>query len=173
MVQDHRSFRMDVRHSCRRIRENSDHCGWLLGNLTISATMQSSSQNPSRCSLAARLVVLSLLSLGGCQSVVDPGRSMRPAQMPTTPGAAGPQVVPHTVPSGPTAVEKQPASAVLQLPQANTKEAIYHKVKSGDSWSGVARQYRLTVPELTDANGIDPSTALQPGQMIYIPEKSQ
>ncbi len=122
-----------------------------------------------------RLLTWLLLATAGCQSVVDPGRSMRPAPAPTSPGVivpGGPAFPSTPVPDGSSAgVERQPVAAVLKLPQANSTESKYHTVKAGDSWSSVAQQYHLTVPELTTANGIDPSTVLQPGQMIYIPEK--
>lgn len=117
------------------------------------------------------------LMLAGCQSVVDPGRSMRPA--PQRPSVIPPGVISPSGPEFPSTpssqdtsgVERQPAAALLQLPQADATESKYHTVKAGDSWSSVAGQHRLTVSTLTEANGMDSSTVLQPGQMIYIPEK--
>lgn len=128
----------------------------------------------------ALAVAVMLLLLSGCRSVVDPGQSRRPAPAVNAPAVIAPPVNEGSGPAFPSnpstsdpsaGVEHRPVSSVVQLPQANSKEPKYHTAKSGDSWSSLARQYRLTVPELTDANGIDASTALQPGQMIYIPEK--
>ncbi len=124
---------------------------------------------------ATRMLLVLMLTTVGCQSVVDPGRSMRPVPAPVSPGVitpSGPAFPSTPLPQDSAAgVERQPATTVLQLPHASAKESKYHTVKAGDSWTSVARQYQLTVPELTDANGIDLSTVLQPGQMIYIPEK--
>lgn len=122
--------------------------------------------------LRCGLLTVFALVIAGCQSTVDAGRSMRPVpQRPMVVPPSGPAFPSNPIPQETTGVERQPAAAVLQLPQAGQDELKYHTVKAGDSWSGVARQYQLTVQELTDANGIDPATVLQPGQMIYIPEK--
>lgn len=110
----------------------------------------------------------------GCQSVVDPGRSWnatRPPQgaviMPPAPQPVGPSAT-----TSPTVgVARQPAASVLQLPQAKPGESKYHTVVNGDNWSSIAKAYQLTVQELTDANGMDQATKLQPGQLVYIPEK--
>lgn len=124
-------------------------------------------------SLVLPAMMLSL-ALAGCQSTVDPGRSMRPiAPQPNSnvipPG--GPALPSNGDAPNTTGVERQPATAVLSLPQADPAEARYHTVLKGDSWSSIAARYSVTVPQLTQANGIDASTVLQPGQMIYIPEK--
>lgn len=135
-------------------------------------------QSPFASSCLPRSIVKAVLALAiafaitGCQSTVDPGRSMRPMpQRPAVIPPSGPEFPSNPISPDTTGVQRQPAAAVLQLPQAGADESQYHTVKSGDTWSSVARQYQMTVQELTDANGIDPSTVLQPGQMIYIPEK--
>lgn len=123
-----------------------------------------------RAALRLTLPIIFALMTAGCQSTVDAGRSMRPVpQRPMVVPPSGPAFPSNPVPQDTTGVERQPVAAVLQLPQAGEDEL--HTVKAGETWSSVARQYQLTVQELTDANGIDPSTVLQPGQMIYIPEK--
>lgn len=125
----------------------------------------------SRVGRYTLLIALGLAS-AGCQSTVDAGRSMRPIpQRPAVIPPAGPEFPSTPIPQDTSGLERQPAAAVLQLPQVDSGESKYHTVKSGDTWSSIARQYQMTVRELTDANGIDPSTVLQPGQMIYIPEK--
>ena len=116
-----------------------------------------------------------VLTMAGCQSVVDPGQSMRRAPVQTPPQVItpeGPELPGNPgLQAGSAGIERQPVSAVVNLPQADASQSKYHTAKAGDSWTSVAQQYHLTVSQLTDANGIDPSTVLQPGQMIYIPEK--
>lgn len=118
----------------------------------------------------------------GCQSVVDPGRSMNSARPPqgsmivppptASPVLPAPPATPQSAAQTPQAgILRQPAAAVIKLPQATASETKYHKVVAGDNWTSLARKYQMTVKELTDANGIDPATTLQPGQLVYIPEK--
>ena len=114
----------------------------------------------------------------GCQSVVvDPGRSWNATRPPqgaviNTPGPQLPQPAGPSATTNPTVgVARQPAAAILQLPHAKPGESKYHTVVSGDNWSTIAKAYQLTVQELTDANGMDQATRLQPGQLVYIPEK--
>ncbi len=111
----------------------------------------------------------------GCQSVVDPGRSMNSARPPQAPAIVVPPTVTPQLPTPPSTnqsgVLRQPAAAVIQLPQAAAGESKYHTVVTGDHWTSIAKKYQLTVQELTDANGMDPATKLQPGQLVYIPEK--
>lgn len=119
----------------------------------------------------------------GCQSVVDPGRSMNSARPPqgaitqatppipvVPPAMSPPPQVPAAPSANPSGVMRQPASSVIQLPQANAGESKYHTVVAGETWASIARQYQMTVQQLTDANGIDPATKLQPGQLVYIPQ---
>ena len=146
---------------------------------TRSPQMGCASRHFLRCQACLTTMLLCQV---GCQSVVDPGRSMnnaRPPQGAITQGAipVAPQPIipqpqlpaaPATSPSG---IIRQPASSIIQLPQAAAGESKYHTVVAGDTWASMARQYQLTVQELTDANGIDPATKLQPGQLVYIPQK--
>lgn len=113
------------------------------------------------------------LVFAGCQSVVDPGRTMRPVPAPqgTTVDPSGPSFPLNSTLRDNSNLERQPAAAVLSLPQANLNKSKYHTVQKGDTWSSIAAKFRLTVPQLTAANGIDASTVLQPGQMIYIPDQ--
>jgi LysM repeat protein len=132
-----------------------------------------------RFTLCQALLANLILCHTGCQSVVDPGRSMNSARPPqgsmiVPPPTAAPVLPapPATPPASPQAgVLRQPAAAVIKLPQATASETKYHKVVAGDNWTSLARKYQMTVKELTDANGIDPATTLQPGQLVYIPEK--
>lgn len=123
------------------------------------------------------LLTTMLLCQVGCQSVVDPGRSMNAGRPPQAAVPMMPSTAPFQTQTPPVAttdqsgVVRQPAAAVIQLPQAKAGESKYHTVVAGDTWTALARKYQLTVSELTDANGIDPATTLQPGQLVYIPEK--
>lgn len=129
-------------------------------------------------------LALLLLCQLGCQSVVDPGRSMNSARPPqgaiiqgtppvpvVPPAMSPPPHVPAAPAASPSGVIRQPASSVIQLPQAAAGESKYHTVVAGETWASIARQYQMTVQQLTDANGIDPATKLQPGQLVYIPQK--
>ncbi len=121
------------------------------------------------------LLAALILCQAGCRSVVDPGRSIQGGPPPQTPvivapPSTGPQLVPQPS-TNQSGVIRQPAASVIKLPQAAAGESKYHTVVAGDNWTSIARKYQLTVQELTDANGIDPATKLQPGQLVYIPEK--
>lgn len=120
------------------------------------------------------LIALGLCQVG-CQSIVDPGRPMNSAQPPAGAITVAPPSIPPQLPApsatNQSAVVRQPVAAVIQLPQAAAGESKYHAVVAGDNWTKLARQYQLSVQELTDANGIDPATPLQPGQLVYIPVK--
>ncbi|MDB5334728.1 MAG: LysM domain [Planctomycetaceae bacterium] len=139
------------------------------------ATRSGSGPRVRNIGQAFALLAALMLCQAGCRSVVDPGRSMNggpPPQAPliVSPPASGPQLPapPATNQSG---VIRQPAASVIKLPQAAAGESKYHTVVSGDNWTSIAQKYHMTVQELTDANGIDPATKLQPGQLVYIPEK--
>ncbi len=113
--------------------------------------------------------LLLLLALIGCQTVVDPGRSQGVITAPPS----GPLLIPPQVPAtnqpDPSGVIRQPVSAVLQLPQTTAAEAKYHTVSQGETWSSISQKYQLSVQDLTNSNGLDPATPLQPGQMVYLP----
>lgn len=66
-------------------------------------------------------------------------------------------------------VSRQPATSAIKLSPTDDAKAKYHKVQLGETWSSLARQFNLSAKQLADANGIDPSTPLQQGQLVYIP----
>jgi membrane-bound lytic murein transglycosylase D len=43
-----------------------------------------------------------------------------------------------------------------------------HRVKRGDTLSGIARHYRLTLAQLLQWNRIDPRALLRPGQRLQL-----
>ncbi|HTI51145.1 MAG TPA: LysM domain-containing protein [Planctomycetaceae bacterium] len=52
----------------------------------------------------------------------------------------------------------------------NTGErALYHQVRAGETLDDVAGIYGLTASRLLQVNGLEASSGLQPGQLIYIP----
>ena len=110
-----------------------------------------------------------LLTLIGCQTVVDPGRSQGVITAPHSGPLLIPPQVPVTNQPDPSGVIRQPVSAVLQLPQTEAAEAKYHTVSQGETWSSISRKYQLSVQDLTNSNGLDPATPLQAGQMVYLP----
>jgi LysM repeat protein len=67
-------------------------------------------------------------------------------------------------------VPRVPASSLLSLPAE--EEAFYHRVVKGDTLSGIARQYGVSLGQLLEANGLDAEALLQPDQLIFIPKGS-
>ncbi|WP_102407717.1 peptidoglycan DD-metalloendopeptidase family protein [Parabacteroides bouchesdurhonensis] len=79
---------------------------------------------------------------------------------------------------GPTSVKKRTkttvevsAAAVASLPDNATnnqpdKVPVYHRIKSGDTLSVIARKYGTTVSKLCELNGIDKTTVLKLGRSI-------
>jgi len=76
-----------------------------------------------------------------------------------------PAVVPE--PSNPPVVMEPPTSPPPPIPIAPT--ATEYKVVSGDTFSGIAKKFDLSVRAIMDANpGVEP-TKLQVGQVLHIP----
>ena len=119
---------------------------------------------------------LCLVATGCGSQVVSPGppAAIRHAPEPSAGLANG-------VPARPAALQTEsddvaaglprvPASSLLSLPA--DEEAAYHRVAKGDTLSGIARQYGVSVGQLLEANGLDADTPLQPDQLIFIPKGS-
>ena len=53
------------------------------------------------------------------------------------------------------------------------EEGRYHTVSSGDTLSGIAERYGLTVSELCRLNQMRPNTVIRVGQMLLIGVSSQ
>ena len=78
-----------------------------------------------------------------------------------TKAAAARQLVARLPPSPVPALAAEPTAK----PRASGKT---HTVKAGDSLWTIARRYQLNVERLAAANGLKPSSVLQPGQKIAL-----
>ena len=57
----------------------------------------------------------------------------------------------------------------LKKPANPIPETIrYHPVRQGDTLSGIAQEYGMTVQELCRLNEITPSTVIRPGEMLLV-----
>ena len=65
-------------------------------------------------------------------------------------------------------VSSVPASSVVRLPDRE-KRSHYHEVKSGETLTGIAKEYGMPIERLFDENGFDGTETLQPGQLIFVP----
>lgn len=99
-----------------------------------------------------------VLTTSGCgHRVIDPGSiSQAPAGRVTTS-----EVAVGELPSVPVA-------DVIRLPDRQRTDQ-YHQVKPGETLSEIARRHNTSAQRLIEANGLDPSPTIQPGQLIYIP----
>ncbi len=81
--------------------------------------------------------------------------------------------LPSNTPAPPPPVSRVTASAPLKQatspapPAASAKQT--HVVGSGDTLSKIARQYQVSLSELTAANDLAPHTKLKPGSQLLIP----
>ena len=61
------------------------------------------------------------------------------------------------------------AADVVELPQRDT-DACYHEVERDETLAAIARKYGTSADRLRRANGLDVTTPVQPGQLIFTPE---
>ncbi len=83
-------------------------------------------------------------------------------------GGASPGVVRFL----PTRPNTPVAGALVAEPVKDVVPTTTYAVKSGDSLWTIAKKHKLTVADLTVANGIAANANLQPGQKLLIPAKS-
>jgi membrane-bound lytic murein transglycosylase D len=79
---------------------------------------------------------------------------------------------PQTVLAALTPVQKAAPTKVASVAtKAKSTKAAYrtHKVRSGQTLSHIAKQYRVSVAKLQKANGLGNSSRLKPGQKLRIP----
>lgn len=105
-----------------------------------------------------------LLVLCGCgRRVIDPGVAPMTTHIPVS----APPVT-QTVVTPPHEIRAMPVSEVINVSRRDQPQQ-YHTVRSGETLSGIARQYGISLERLLSENGLDPQTPLQPDQLIYIP----
>lgn len=64
------------------------------------------------------------------------------------------------------------AAAVKPAPKKTKKAFRTHKVKSGQTLSSIAQQYKVSIADLRKANGMGKSSQLRAGQKIKVPSTS-
>ena len=110
------------------------------------------------------------------------GTVAKPETAPEQPAAPAPA---HTVREEP-AVEERPAEPVVVLRPEDYKESVslslerpvyttngvrYIRSVEGESWAGLAAEYRLSVKQLLRYNDLDRPVALVPGTRVYLERK--
>ncbi|MDQ3856113.1 MAG: LysM peptidoglycan-binding domain-containing protein [Chloroflexota bacterium] len=98
------------------------------------------------CALACVLV---LPACTGLQAQVDPRST--PAVLLVTP-------------------TREPAGAVATVVPPDIPTTVY-RVQAGDTLTGLAERYGLTVEELAALNGLDPQAQLEVGQELKVPRR--
>lgn len=124
------------------------------------------------------------------QTVPD-GEAVAPMPGETVVSAVSPTPAPNTPVSGeepasvtaepvatvepaanPTATKTAPAAEVASTPQDSVSsgegQPIVHKVKKGETLSGIAERYGTTTRAIAKANGISDSSTIIPGQTLKI-----
>lgn len=91
---------------------------------------------------------------------------------PATVTAPGTEPASATVRFVPTRPGTPVAGALVAEKVADVTPASTYVVKPGDNLWTIARKHKLTIADLTVANGIAANTALQPGRKLVIPAKS-
>ena len=130
----------------------------------------------SRPSIAPIAAAILLWILPGCGSqAVQPGSAPPtltvPANRPSV--AATPQPVEPVVENTTNGeLESVPTVSASSILGSNEEPAgSYYKVRSGDSLTRIAQQHQVSLNSLISENGLSTTTVLQPGQLIYIPER--
>jgi len=112
------------------------------------------------------LPVLCLVMMAGCggHQVIDPGTGPITQQMPVR--VVSQQSREFSPSPGP--IKHVPASMVVDIPDRSETQQ-YYEVRQGETLSGIARAHHIPLARLLDSNGLDASSALQPGQLIFLP----
>lgn len=117
------------------------------------------------------VIGLGALGLSGCFYGPPPNYQRLPAQPQIAPIPANPGTT--FAPDAGTAntldqVPDAPANQVLAVPQPRDPGTFYD-VQEGDTLTGIARQYGVTLNDLMQANGFEKDTLLQKGFQLRIP----
>jgi lipoprotein NlpD len=67
------------------------------------------------------------------------------------------------------------ASCSLPSPylQKEPAKGIYHRVKKGETFQGIARAYRIKMQDLAEVNNIDNPGLIKEGSVVFIPDVNQ
>ena len=112
----------------------------------------------------------------GALGSADPGASAASAAPATTAPTPTPVATPVAPASGapvsapPSTIPASdpPSANPSELPSSSPAGTSYH-VRPGDTLSGIAARYGLSVRALRQANGIAPGGIIRPGQVLLIP----
>ena len=104
----------------------------------------------SRCVCLMAIILAGLFLVGGCT---------RDRSMPTPTPTATVHVVPAT-----------PSPAVPPVITPDVPEVTYHTVQPGETLWDIANQYGVTTDALAAANELSDPDALEPGQVLVVPE---
>ena len=63
------------------------------------------------------------------------------------------------------------AAAILALIATGSAAGRVHNVRRGDTLDGLARRYRVSVPQLVAANGLDDPDHIEAGATLVVPER--
>jgi LysM repeat protein len=114
--------------------------------------------------------VLAIHVLGCAPAYVGPGQFQQPpARLAPTPQS--PLMLPPTNSTPPSTLQQvpnMPADQVFEPPKI-TGSARYHSVRAGETLSGIAKQYGVTVDQFMRANAWSEPPQLEPGLMILVP----
>ena len=101
-----------------------------------------------------------------------PAPTPTPENVPLTATPEPPQkpVMPTPDPAAAALKAASEAIATEPPPQAGKDGIISYIVKKGDTLSGIARQFAVTVDRLQVENGLSSSSVLKPGQQLNVPK---
>lgn len=123
-------------------------------------------QNGESLTSIALLYGTSVNALVQANGLQDPN-SIQIGQVLAIPGAAQPT---STATAGQTAAATRTATPRPTVrATAGADSTITHTVQKGETLSGIASLYGVTVQEIVDANGLESSDLIQIGQVLIIP----
>lgn len=112
------------------------------------------------------LAAIGFLAVAGCgqHQVIDPGTAPVTGQTPVRVISQQPGNFSHNG----EPIQHVPISQVVEIPDREQTQE-YHKVQPGETLSGIARAYQISLERLLESNGLEANASLQPGELIYVP----
>lgn len=126
-----------------------------------------------QASLALATIGAAAFGLIGCFYGPPPNYQQMPMQPQVAPTPVQPGTTFAPEAGGATTLDQIPdaaADSVLTVPEPRDPGSFY-EVKTGDTLTGIARQYGVTVDDLMRANSFDREPVLQPGFQLRIPNQ--